>query len=103
MTVPHKPENESLRLQALHYYDILDTAAEKDFDDIVELASQLCETPISLVSLIDSDRQWFKARHGMEAHETPRDIAFCAMPSTRTISWLFTTPPPTRASATTRW
>src|SRR5689334_14362787 len=78
MTVPHKPENESLRLQALHYYDILDTAAEKDFDDIVELASQLCETPISLVSLIDSDRQWFKARHGMEAHETPRDIAFCA-------------------------
>ena len=78
MTVPHKPENESLRLQALHYYDILDTAAEKDFDDIVELASQLCETPISLVSLIDSDRQWFKARHGLEAHETPRDIAFCA-------------------------
>ncbi|MBL0741829.1 GAF domain-containing sensor histidine kinase [Chryseolinea lacunae] len=78
MIIPSKPENENLRLQALHYYDILDTAAEKDFDDIVELASQLCETPISLVSLIDADRQWFKARKGLDAQETSRDFAFCA-------------------------
>jgi len=78
MIAPRKPENENLRLKALHYYNILDTAAEKDFDDIVELASQLCETPVSLVSLIDADRQWFKARKGMAGKETKREVAFCA-------------------------
>jgi PAS domain S-box-containing protein len=72
------PLNEADRLQALRSFDILDTGAEEQLDDIVLLASQICGTPFALVSLVDENRQWFKARHGIETTETPRDIAFCA-------------------------
>ncbi len=73
-----KPENENERLEALLRYEVMDTEAEKEFDDLVKLASQICESEISLVSLIDSDRQWFKAKVGLDAPETHRDLAFCA-------------------------
>ncbi|WP_291721386.1 ATP-binding protein [Bernardetia sp.] len=72
------PHDESERLQALLSYEVLDTDAEKEFDDLVQLASQICEAEISLVSLIDSERQWFKAKVGLDADETHRDLAFCA-------------------------
>lgn len=71
------PINENQRLKALHEYEILDTHSEEYFDDIVKLASMICNVPISLVSLVDKDRQWFKANVGLAANETSRDISFC--------------------------
>jgi PAS domain S-box-containing protein len=72
------PSNETERLKALARYKILDTEAERSFDDITLLASHVCKTPIALISLVDENRQWFKSRLGMIESETHRDIAFCA-------------------------
>lgn len=72
------PANEKARLKALYDYQVLDTEAEKIFDDLTLLASEICQTPISLISLIDPDRQWFKSKVGLDADETSRDIAFCS-------------------------
>ena len=66
------------RIQALHEHVILDALEEQVFDDIAKLASFICETPIALMTLLDSDRQWFKARMGLQATQTPREHAFCA-------------------------
>ncbi len=72
------PAGEAERLDALGRYAILDTPPERDFDELVSLASQICRTPIAAISLIDADRQWFKAKVGLTATQTPRAIAFCA-------------------------
>jgi len=71
------PPNEADRLAALHRYGILDTPADPRFDRIVALAARLLDMPIALVSLIDAERQWFKAGQGIDLPETPRDISFC--------------------------
>ena len=75
---PALPPNETARLESLHRYGILDTLPEQEFDDLTRLAAQICGTPIALVSLVDADRQWFKAKHGLDVDQTPRDVAFCA-------------------------
>lgn len=72
------PPNEAERLAALHSYDVLDTACETCFDEIAKLASILTGCPIALVSLVDSNRQCFKARLGLDVTETSRDVSFCA-------------------------
>lgn len=72
------PSNEEARLKALRDFEILDTDPEQAFDDLTRLASQICETPIAVVSLVDAERQWFKSKVGLDAAETSRDVAFCA-------------------------
>lgn len=78
MRAPPRHPREEDRLEALRLYRILNTEAEKSFDDLARLASLICGSPISLVSLVDEGRQWFKARVGMGPTETSRDVAFCA-------------------------
>lgn len=78
MIAAERPTNERSRIKALRSCCLLDTEAESSFDALTRLAASIAQTPIALVSLVDSDRQWFKSRYGMAATETPRDVAFCA-------------------------
>lgn len=77
MRVPTLPSDEPARLEALRRYDVLDTMPEQALDDLVALAAHICATPISMMSLVDETRQWFKAKVGLHVSETPRDVAFC--------------------------
>lgn len=78
MKAAPKPQDETKRIQSLKSYEILDTAAEEQFNELVELASYICGTPISLVTFIDTERQWVKAKVGIDAKETSREVAFCS-------------------------
>jgi GAF domain-containing protein len=78
MGVPMMSSNDGARVDALQKYAILDSEPEQAFDDLTLLASYVCKTPIALISLVDEDRQWFKAKVGISAKETSRDIAFCS-------------------------
>ena len=69
--------NEDARLVALQALDILDTQPEEHFDQLADLAAEIFDAPIALVSLVDRDRQWFKSRHGLKVTETPRAWSFC--------------------------
>jgi hypothetical protein len=69
---------EEFRVGALRRYGILDTPREADFDEVVQVASAVCGTPISVINLIDQDRQWFKAEVGLGVRETPLDSSICA-------------------------
>jgi signal transduction histidine kinase len=72
------PAGEAARLAALYDLDVLDTPPEQEFDDIVALAATVCGVPISLVSIVDADRQWAKAAVGTDEREIPREVSFCA-------------------------
>jgi signal transduction histidine kinase/ActR/RegA family two-component response regulator len=78
MKIAPPTADEATRLKVLYDYDVLDSETEKIFDDLTQLAAQICQTPITLISLIDPSRQWFKSKVGLDAAETSRDIAFCA-------------------------
>lgn len=78
MIIPPLHPEEAARLRALRDSGLLDTPPEAAFDEATALASRLTQSPISLVSLVDEHRQWFKSRHGLDATQTPRDLAFCA-------------------------
>lgn len=77
MSLPHLKE-EKRRLASLHRLHLLDTPPEPAYDDLAQLAALMCETPIALITLLDENRQWFKARLGLSLQETPRSVAFCA-------------------------
>ncbi len=78
MIFPPIPENESNRLDTLKSYSLLDTLPELEYDDITFLASHICETPISLVTLLDEKRAWFKSHYGTKHGSAPRELSFCA-------------------------
>ena len=78
MSTAPLPADESIRLAALRRYGVLDSPPEAGFDDLVGLAAQICGTPIALITLVDEQRQWFKARIGFDLSEAPRTVAFCA-------------------------
>lgn len=78
MVTPPIPTNEKERLQVLQNFDLLNQFEAGEFQDYARIASLVCHTPISLVSLVDQQRQYFLARLGLNASETPRDISFCA-------------------------
>lgn len=78
MANPPQPGNESSRLEALRAYNILDTLSEKDYEDITLLAATVCKTPVSLITFIDEDRQWFKSHYGTSETETIKEYSFCA-------------------------
>ena len=78
MINPPHLSNEAERLKALSEYRILGTKPEQTYDDITGIAARVCEAPIALISLVDSERQWFKSKVGTDVEETPRDWSFCA-------------------------
>ena len=78
MIPPKDHPQERERLQSLDSFSILDTLPEEDYDNLTAIAAEICGTPISLVSLLDGKRQWFKSHHGLDVTETPKEYAFCA-------------------------
>ena len=78
MQVAPVPHDEAFRLKNLFSYEIMDSAEEKDFDDLAELVAQVCNCQYGLIVFLDKERQWFKARRQVEIKETSRDISFCS-------------------------
>lgn len=77
MIEPPTPEDDELRVETLRALRILDTAPEERFDRITRMARRMFRVPVALITLVDSDRQWFKSRQGLEVSETPRSVSFC--------------------------
>jgi signal transduction histidine kinase len=77
MIFPKFPDNEKERIAELKKYNLLDTLSENDFDNITALIAAICEVPISLITLLDSDRNFFKSHFGLDFNQSPRNISFC--------------------------
>ena len=77
MLPPDTSANENIRIKTLQSLNVLDTPAEERLDRITQIAANMFDVPIALVSLVDSERQWFKSCIGLEVSETARDISFC--------------------------
>ncbi|MES1216591.1 MAG: GAF domain-containing protein [Bacteroidota bacterium] len=77
MIIAQMPTDEDMRLLDLHSYKLHDASLESEFNELVELAANICNCPISVISLLDKDKQWFRARKGTLVEETPRDQAIC--------------------------
>jgi len=77
MKKPILPQNETMRINHLHTLNVLDTGSDLDFDRLTEFVANIFCVPIALISIVDSQRQWFKSKVGLEANETSRDISFC--------------------------
>ena len=78
MPGPPIPDNDVERLETLRKYSILDTLPEQGYEDLIALATYICDAPTALISLVDADRQWFKAKRGVNLEETPRSVGFCS-------------------------
>ena len=78
MIIAPLPHNEDERLHRTRQLGLIDTLEEQAYDDLTLLASEICDAPIALITLLDEKRQWFKSHHGLDATETPRDISFCS-------------------------
>lgn len=77
MQIPDRPADESARLVELRRYDILDSLPEQAYDDLLAIAAGICGTPMGSVSLVDAEREWYKAALGVQATEGARDLSFC--------------------------
>jgi len=78
METPEEHAREEERLELLKTYSVMDSLPETDYDNLTRLAAEICGTPISLITLLDDKRQWFKSNHGLPVRETPKEYAFCA-------------------------
>jgi GAF domain-containing protein len=87
---PASSERETARLAALRRYDILDTPPDGSFDHIARVAARLFDVPIAIISLVDNDRIWFKARHGVDVEQIGRDPGLCASAILQTDPYLLT-------------
>lgn len=77
MIKPEIPENESDRLRDVYKYKLTEELSDENLESIVEIASEICKMPISLISIVDENRQFFQVKRGLDASETPRDVSFC--------------------------
>lgn len=77
MITPQIPKNEKKRLEAVKSYSLLDTSPEEDFDNITKLTSSICQTPIALITLLDTNRNFLKSHYGLDFNQSPREISFC--------------------------
>src|SRR3954454_14104627 len=94
----HIPPHEAERLAAVRRYDILDTPPDGAFDRVTRIAARMFGVPISIVSIVDADRIWFKSHHGLDVEEIPRSPGLCASAILGSKPWILSVRPENRLS-----